>query len=105
MEAYGRLDHQEILDCLTEDVEWTIPGFVHRQGKSDFEAEIENDQNDGPPKIEITRMTEENDVVVAEGTVAQKLKTGVVVNLLFCDVFVMHEAKIKHLISYLVVLK
>jgi hypothetical protein len=46
-------------------------------------------------------MTEENDVVVAEGTVRSARKVGDALNALFCDVFVMRDAKIAHLTSYL----
>ena len=35
MDAYGRWDHAEVLACLTDDVEWVVPGRVssHRQGR------------------------------------------------------------------------
>ena len=105
MVAFSRTDHKEILSCLTEDVEWIIPGYVHRKGKAEFDQEIENDQNDGSPNITVTRLVEENNVVVAEGKVSQKLKNGGEVNLVFCDVFEMKDAKIKKLISYLTILK
>ena len=34
--AVTRSDHPEILSCLTDDVEWLIPGAFHTKGKSDF---------------------------------------------------------------------
>lgn len=105
MAAFDHSDHTEILSCLTEDVEWIIPGYIHRKGKDEFDQEIENDQNEGSPKIMVTRLVEEKNIVVAEGTVSQKLKTGEEVNLVFCDVFEMKEAKIQKLISYLTILK
>jgi ketosteroid isomerase-like protein len=105
MEAFGRSDHAEILSCLTEDVEWIIPGHTHRKGKNEFDQEIENDQNEGSPQITVTRLIEENNIVVAEGKVSQKLKNGGEVNLVFCDVFEMNDAKIQKLISYLSILK
>ncbi len=105
MDAYEKLNHPQILDCLTDDVEWIIPGFIHRKGKADFDKEIENDQNDGGPEIKIARLTEENDVVIAEGAVKQKTKDGNTVSLAFCDVFEMENTKIKKLISYLVIQK
>lgn len=46
-------------------------------------------------------MTEENDVVIAEGSVRPARKAGGFLNAVFCDVFVMQNAKIKHLTSYL----
>ncbi len=50
-------------------------------------------------------MTEEDDVVVAEGTVHCARKDGGFLDAVFCDVFVMQDAKIKHLTSYLMEVK
>jgi ketosteroid isomerase-like protein len=33
MEAFSRTDHQEVLSCLTDDVEWVIPGAFYLKGK------------------------------------------------------------------------
>ena len=101
MEAFGRTDHGEILYCLTDDVEWVIPGMFHVAGKAAFDKEIENDAFVGSPTIGVTRMTEEGDVVVAEGSVRATKRDGGLLNAVFCDVFVMQNAKIKHLTSYL----
>lgn len=67
MDAFGRTDHAEILACLTDDVEWVVPGAFHAVGKAAFDREIENDAFVGHPTIRVTRMVEEHDVVVAEG--------------------------------------
>jgi ketosteroid isomerase-like protein len=101
MKAFGRTDRAEILSCLADDVEWTIPGAFHTTGKPAFDREIENDAFVGSPTITVTRLTEENNVVVAEGTVRSARKDGGRLNAVFCDVFVMEEARIKHLTSYL----
>jgi hypothetical protein len=39
MEAFTRSDHAEILFCLTEDVEWVMPGAFHLVGTSAFDKE------------------------------------------------------------------
>jgi ketosteroid isomerase-like protein len=101
MAAFGRTDHAEVLSCLTDDVEWLIPGAFHLRGKDAFDREIENDAFVGSPTIRVTRLTEEDDVVVAEGSVQSARKDGGMLNAVFCDVFVMQGAKIKHLTSYL----
>jgi ketosteroid isomerase-like protein len=46
-------------------------------------------------------MTEEHNVVIAEGTVRCARRDGGLLNAVFCDVFVMQDAKIRHLTSYL----
>lgn len=45
-------------------------------------------------------MIQENDIVVAEGTVQCKIKTGEFSDALFCDVFHMENGKIKKLPTY-----
>ena len=105
MDAFARSNHTEILSCLTDDVEWLIPGAFHIKGKSGFDNEIENDAFVGRPTIHVTRMTEEHDVVVAEGAVRCARRDGGMLNAVFCDVFVMQDAKIRHLTSYLMELK
>ena len=101
MDGFRRGDHALILSCLTDDIEWEIPGTFHLAGKNAFDKEIENEAFVGRPSITVTRMTEENDVVVAEGSVRTQRKEGDVLSLRFCDVFVMHVGKIKRLTSYL----
>ena len=66
-----------VLSCLTDGVEWVIPGrsgFFHIQGKDAFDKEIENEAFTGSPIIAVTRITEENDVVLAEGSVRAQLR-------------------------------
>lgn len=43
----------------------------------------------GSPAIRVTRMTEEDDVVVAEGLVRAARREGAPLNAVFCDVFEM----------------
>lgn len=105
MEAFGRSDHEGVLACLTEDVEWDIPGAFHVVGKAAFDGEIENEAFVGRPTITVTRLTEENDVVVAEGHVRCARKDGGMLNAVFCDVFEMRNGKIKRLVSYLMEIK
>jgi ketosteroid isomerase-like protein len=104
IDGFNKNDHEQILSCLTDDVEWTIPGVFHVIGKEAFDKEIENDAFVGNPVVEITRMTEENDVVIAEGTVRVAWKTGGFLNAVFCDAFEMENTRIRHLVSYLVTL-
>jgi hypothetical protein len=61
-------------------------------GKPAFAKQIEPDAITGNPAITVSRMTEEHNVVVTEGSIRTTI---------FCDVFVMQGAKIKHLTAYL----
>jgi ketosteroid isomerase-like protein len=101
MDAFARSDHAGVLSCLTDDVEWVIPGAFHLTGKAAFDREIENDAFVGSPAIRVTRTTEENDVVVAEGSVRTERRAGGFLDLAICDVFEMRDGKIRRLTSYL----
>ncbi len=105
IDGFNKSDHAQILSCLTDDVVWDMPGFYHLVGKDAFDREIGNPAFVGKPTVIVTRLTEENDVVVAEGTVRAKRKDGGDLNAVFCDVFVMQSAKIEHLTSYLMEVK
>jgi ketosteroid isomerase-like protein len=105
LDGFRASNYAQILSCLTDDVHWEIPGFFHVVGQDAFDKEIENDAFVGSPAITVIRMVEENDVVIAEGSVRATRKDGGVLSAVFCDVFVMENAKIKWLTSYLVELK
>jgi ketosteroid isomerase-like protein len=102
IEGFNRTDHEMILSCVTDDVEWIMPGFFHHVGKAAFDGEIENAAFSGMPRVTISRIVEEDDVVVAEGTVESELADGAPFSAAFCDVFEMRDARIRRLIGYLV---
>jgi uncharacterized protein len=105
MAGFRATDPAAILSCLTDDIEWVIPGMFHSKGKAAFDREIENDAFVGKPEITVTRLVEEADVVVAEGSVVTQRRDGDKLNLRFCDVFLMKGGKIRHLTSYLMEVK
>jgi ketosteroid isomerase-like protein len=94
-------DHQTILDCLSEEVIWEMPGVYSHSGKAAFDKEIENEGFTGRPSILVSRMVEEKDIVVAEGSVSGKRITGETFKAVFCDVFHFKNGKISKLTSYL----
>ena len=100
LEGFRNSNHAQILSCLTDDVEWDIPGMFHVKGKAAFDGQIENDAFVGRPTITTKRMVEEGDVVVAEGAVRVRRKDGGFLEALFCDVFLMTNGKIKQLTTY-----
>jgi ketosteroid isomerase-like protein len=101
MESFRTTDREAILTCLTDDVEWEIPGLFHVRGKDEFSRHIVDEGFVGHPVIAVTRLTEENDVVVAEGSVQAPRKDGNTLILAFCDVFEMQHGRIRKLISFL----
>lgn len=105
IDGFRKSDHALILSCLTDDVEWEMPGAFHLAGKEAFDREIENDAFVGSPAITITRLTEEDDVVIAEGSVRVERRAGGFLDGVFCDVFEMRGGKIRRLITYFVEIK
>ena len=105
LEGFRQTNRAQILSCLTDDVEWIIPGMFQTTGKDDFSSHIVDEGFSGQPIITVSRLIEEGDVVVAEGSVQAARTDGTTMNLVFCDVFDMRNAKIRRLISYLMVMK
>lgn len=105
MDGFRNTDRPRILSCLTEDVEWLIPGMFHTHGLGAFAGHIVDEGFSGKPEIRVTRLIEEDDVVVAEGTVRAGRTDGGAMHLVFCDVFEMRDAKIRKLTSYLMEIK
>ena len=101
MEGFNEGNHEKVLSCLTDNVIWEMPGFFYLTGKEAFDKEIENDAFEGRPLINLTRMIEENNIVVAEGSVKSKIKAGGILDAVFCDVFYFRDGKIEKLTSYL----
>lgn len=101
MDGFRKTDRTQILSCLTDDVEWVIPGVFHVIGKEDFAKHIVDEGFVGHPVITVSRLMEEDDVVVAEGSVRAPKQDGTFLNLVFCDVFYMRNGKIRRLVSYL----
>jgi len=101
MDGFRKTDRSRILSCLTEDVEWEIPGAFHVRGKAAFDGHIVDEGFVGSPAITVTRLMEVDDVVVAEGSVRAQRKDGSFWDLAFCDVFEMRDGRIRRLISYL----
>jgi ketosteroid isomerase-like protein len=105
MDGFRRTDRAQILSCLTDDVEWLLPGAFEVRGKQEFSTHIVDDGFAGSPSITVSRLTEEGDVVVAEGSVRTVRSDGTVLNLAMCDVFEMRGGRIRRLTSYLMEVK
>ena len=76
IDGFNKSDHAQILSCLTDDIEWTVFGFFRLHGKEAYDREIENPAFTGNPRITITRMVEEGDVVMAEMTLEARRASG-----------------------------
>ena len=100
MQSYAAGDHEAVLSLLADDVIWNVSGHILQRGKDAYREEMSKGNFDGNPAISTTRMIEEGNIVVAEGTVTGTLINGDTLDLVFCDVFEFENGLIKQLTSY-----
>ena len=105
IDGFNRSDHAQILSCLTDDIVWTMFGAFRIHGKEAYDREIENPAFTGRPRIEITRMVEEDDVVMAEMTVEAQRANGETMRAAMGEVFVMRDGEICERRAYVVELQ
>jgi uncharacterized protein len=95
LDGFRHTDHAQILGCLTDDITWTLAGAFRLQGKAAYDAAIEGPGFAGDPDLEVVRMVEEGDTVMAElvGRVPQQ--DGSVRHLSMAEVFVLRDGLIR----------
>ena len=108
-ERFGRLDRKGVLALLTDDVEWTEWGgpegpALHR-GKAEFEKNMNDPPGPGGLQIDVRRLTEENNVVLAECTVRAPLTEGRFLTIMAWDVFELDGGKIRRLTAITAIVK
>jgi len=94
LDGFRAMDHARILACLTDDIRWTVFGGFQLTGKAAYDAAIDGEGFVGSPTLNVVRMVEEDDVVMAELTGSVQRDTGEVWNLSMAEVFVMRDGKI-----------
>ncbi|MBA0123996.1 nuclear transport factor 2 family protein [Haloechinothrix sp. YIM 98757] len=94
LDGFRRTDHAQILGCLTDDIRWTVFGAFRIEGKAAYDAAIEGPGFAGSPDLEVVRLVEEDDTVMAElvGRVPQQ--DGSVQRISTAEVFVMRDGLI-----------
>ena len=94
LDGFRRGDHAQILSCLTDDIEWTVFGAFHLTGKQAYDEAIEGPGFTGPPRLDVVRMVEQDDVVMAELTGEATRESGEVMRMSMAEVFVLRDGKI-----------
>ncbi|MFF5082858.1 nuclear transport factor 2 family protein [Actinoplanes sp. NPDC000266] len=105
LDGFRRSDHQQILSCLTDDIEWTVFGAFHLTGKAAYDANIEGPGFAGPPRLEVVRMVEQGDTVMAELSGSATRDTGDVMRMSMAEVFRMRDGKICERRAWVIELK
>lgn len=88
LDGFRRTDRDQILSCLTDDIVWTVFGMFRLQGKDAYAAEVVSEGFTGSPELEVVRMVEEGDVVMAELTGVAPREEGTPLQLAMAEVFV-----------------
>lgn len=94
LDGFRRTDHAQILECLTDDITWTVFGAFHLEGKTAYDAAIEGPGFAGRPELEVVRMVEEGDTIMAELLGWAPLQDGSVQRLSMAEVFVLRDGLI-----------
>lgn len=95
LDGFRKGDHEQILSCLTDDIEWTVVGAFHLTGKEAYDQAIDGGPDfDGPPELEVVRMVEQDDVVMAELNGTAKRTDGGAMLMSMAEVFVMRDGLI-----------
>jgi ketosteroid isomerase-like protein len=95
LDGFRRNDHEQILSCLTDDIRWTVFGAFQLAGKAAYDKAIDGaPEFIDPPKLEVIRMVEQGDVVMAELAGTVKRAAGGEMRMSMAEVFVMRDGKI-----------
>jgi ketosteroid isomerase-like protein len=100
IDGFRHTDRAAILACLTDDVVWVIHGYRTLQGKEAFDGEIENDAAVGSPTLDLDRLVEEGDSVVAVGHGEMTLKEAGRVPFVFTEVFTFEGNRIRRIETF-----
>ncbi|NVI89218.1 nuclear transport factor 2 family protein [Actinomadura sp. BRA 177] len=106
LDGFRKNDHAQILDCLTDGIEWTVFGGFHLVGKEAYDQAIDGPPELlNPPRLEVMRMVEQGEVVMAEMTGTVKRAAGGEMRMSMAEVFVMRDGKIAERRAWVVELK
>jgi ketosteroid isomerase-like protein len=94
LDGFRTNDHAQILSCVTDDIAWTVFGAFHLTGKQAYDEAIEGPGWVAPPELDVVRMVEQDDVVMAELLGRVRTATGEVRRLSMAEVFVMRDGLI-----------
>lgn len=105
LDGFRKNDHAQILACLTDDIEWTVFGAFHLKGKEAYDKAIDGAPDFiDPPALEVVRMVEQGDVVMAELTGMARRAEGGEMRMSMVEVFVMRDGRIAERRAWVIVL-
>lgn len=105
LDGFRKNDHAQILSCLTEDITWTVFGAFQLSGKQAYDEAIDGPGFIQPPTLDLVRMVEQDDVVMAELTGEARRIDGSVMRMSMAEVFVMRGGLIAERRAWVIELK
>ena len=106
LDGFRKNDHAQILSCLTDDIKWTVFGAFQLTGKEAYDKAIDGaPEFIDPPELEVVRMVEQGDVVMAELTGTAKRAAGGEMRMSMAEVFVMRGGKIAERRAWVIALE
>jgi ketosteroid isomerase-like protein len=95
LDGFRKNDHAQILSCLTDDIKWTVFGAFQLTGKEAYDRSIDGaPEFVDPPRLDLVRMIEQGDVVMAELTGTARRAAGGEMRMSMAEVFVTREGRI-----------
>jgi len=105
LDGFRKNDHEQILSCLTDDIQWTVYGAFRLTGKDAYDKAIDGAPDFiDPPTLEVVRMVEQGDVVMAELLGTARRAEGGEMRMSMAEVFVMRAGKIAERRAWVIVL-
>ena len=106
LDGFRRNDHAQILSCLTDDIQWTVFGAFRLRGKDAYDRAIDGaPEFIDPPTLEVVRMVEQGDVVMAELTGTARRAAGGEMRMSMAEVFVMRDGMIAERRAWVILLE
>ena len=100
VDDFRRGDHQVVPSCPTEDVVREVHGHATVHGRQEFAGAVTEDATPGLPMLELERLAEEGDTVVAVGNGSVALAADGRLVVVCCDVCTFVGDRIRSLAGY-----
>ena len=95
LDGFRKNDHEQILSCLTDDIRWTVFGAFQLTGKAAYDKAIDGAPDFiDPPDLEVVRLVEQDDVIIAELTGTARRAPGGELRMSMAEVFVLRDGLI-----------
>ena len=106
LDGFRKNHHGQILSCLTDDITWTVFGAFRLTGKEAYDRAIDGaPEFIDPPELEVVRIVEQGDVVMAELTGRARRAAGGEMRMSMAEVFVMRDSRIAERRAWVIVLE